>query len=173
MDTQHGFIDQLSGDAFRQALREAETQLNGNVPLFVFDNHDSRRSWDRYGDGLHDLAIAKLIARLLLAPRGEVLLYYGQEIGMRNNDPTSLDQVLDPVGRIGWPNYIGRDGERTPMQWSAGANAGFSSGPSTWLPVGPDYAARNVEAESHDPASLLHYYKTLIRLRKCNPPLPA
>src|SRR5258708_2626344 len=171
MDTQHGFIDQLSADAFRQALREAETQLNGNVPLFVFDNHDSRRSWDRYGDGVHDLAIAKLIATLLLAPRGAVLLYYGQEIGMRNNDPTSLDQVLDPVGRIGWPDYIGRDGERTPMQWNAGPNAGFSSGPSTWLPVGPDYPVRNVEVESQDPASLLNYYKTLIRLRKENPAL--
>ena len=171
MDFDYGFINELSADRFRQALREAETQLNGNVPLFVFDNHDSRRSWDRYGDGLHDDAIARLIATLLLTPRCSALLYYGQEIGMRNNDPKSVDQVLDPVGKVGWPNEIGRDGERTPMQWNAGSNAGFSDGDRTWLPVGPEVETRNVDVESSDPASLLNYYKALIQLRKKNPAL--
>jgi alpha-glucosidase len=168
MDFDYGFINELSADRFRQALRDAETQLNGNVPLFVFDNHDNRRSWDRYADGLHDDAIARLIATLLLTPRCSALLYYGQEIGMRNNDPKSIDQALDPVGKVGWPNEIGRDGERTPMQWSAGRNAGFSDGSRTWLPVGPEVDARNVEGESSDPASLLNYYKALIHLRKKN-----
>jgi alpha-glucosidase len=168
MDFDYGFVNELSADRFRQALRAAETQLNGNVPLFVFDNHDSRRSWDRYADGLHDDAMARLIATLLLTPRCSALLYYGQEIGMRNNDPKSVDQVLDPVGKVGWPNEIGRDGERTPMQWSAGPNAGFSDAPHTWLPVGPEVETRNVDVESSDPASLLNYYKALIRLRKRN-----
>src|ERR1700737_187178 len=103
MNTQFGFLNQLSADAFRRKLREAETDRNGNIPLFVFDNHDNRRSWNRYGDGKHDEAIAKLIATLLLTPRCTALLYYGQELGMSNSDPKSKDQVKDPIGRIGWP----------------------------------------------------------------------
>lgn len=171
MDFGYGFINELSANRFRDALRDAETGLNGNAPLLVTDNHDNRRSWDRYGDGQHDAAIAKLIATALLTPRGAVLLYYGQEIGMRNNDPASIEQVLDPVGKTGWPIEKGRDGERTPMQWNAGPNAGFSSGASTWLPVGPEFEIRNVAVESQDAQSLLRYYKALLHLRKKHPAL--
>jgi alpha-glucosidase len=149
-------------------LRDAETGLNGNMPLFVFDNHDNRRSWNRFGDGKHDDAIARLIATLLLTPRDTALIYYGQELGMSNNDPKSLDQVKDPVGKIGWPKEIGRDGERTPMPWNAGTDAGFSTAASTWLPVAPNYTSVNVAAETGNPASLLNYYRILIRLRKQN-----
>jgi len=56
---------------------------------------------------------------------------------MENNDPQRKEDVRDPIGVIGWPKDKGRDGERTPMQWSAGATAGFSTGASTWLPVAP------------------------------------
>lgn len=168
MDTQYGFINRLDAAAFRSKLKEAETDLGGNVPLFVFDNHDNRRSWDRYGDGAHNEAIAKLIATLLLAPRGTALLYYGQEIGMQNTDPKSRDQVKDPIGKIGWPKEVGRDGERTPMQWDDSRNAGFSDATSTWLPLSPDFRDRNVSKESQDPKSLLNYYRSLIRLRTQN-----
>src|SRR5579884_3626783 len=167
MDTQYGFIDRLSADAFRQKLREAETDIGGNDPLFVFDNHDNRRSWNRYGDGKHDEAIAKLIAALLLTPRCAALIYYGQELGMQNNDPKRIEDVRDPKGRTGWPKDIGRDGERTPMQWTSGRNAGFGSG-TTWLPVAPDYRAKNAASEAADRNSMLNFYKTLIRLRREN-----
>ncbi len=168
MDTQYGFLNKLSAAAFRAKLRDAETQLNGNIPLFVFSNHDNPRSWNRYGDGQHDEAIAKLIATLLLTPRSTAMMYYGEEIGMSNHDPTSVSQVRDPIGIVGWPKEVGRDGERTPMQWNAGPNAGFSTTHETWLPVAPNYKTRNVETESKDPSSMLNYYKTLIRLHKQN-----
>jgi alpha-glucosidase len=168
MDTQLGFINHLSADEFRVKLREAETGINGNVPLLVFDNHDNPRSWNRYGDGKNDPAIAKLIATMLLAPRGVALMYYGEEIGMENTDPKSKDEVRDPIGRRGWPREKGRDGERTPMQWNADTDGGFSTAKTTWLPVASNYKTRNVSAESKDPASTLSYYKTLIRLRKTN-----
>ena len=112
MDTQYGMGSKLSAELFRSKLRDAETGLNGNMPLLVFDNHDNRRSWTRFGDGTHDDAIARLIATLLLTPRDTALMYYGQELGMANNDPKSLSQVKDPIGKIGWPKEIGRDGER-------------------------------------------------------------
>jgi alpha-glucosidase len=168
MDTQYGMHNKLSADLFRAKLRDAETGLHGNMPLFMFDNHDNRRSWNRFGDGRHDDAIARLIATLLLTPRATALLYYGQELGMTNNDPKSIDQVKDPVGRTGWPKDIGRDGERTPMQWDAGRNGGFSAAAATWLPVAPNYTMVNVATEGKDSGSLLSYYRTLIRLRKEN-----
>jgi alpha-glucosidase len=171
MDTQYGFINKLSAPVFRAKLRDAETGLNGNMPLLVFDNHDNRRSWNRYGDGKHDDAIARLIATLLLTPRATALMYYGEELGMSNHDPTSVDQVKDPIGRTGWPKDKGRDGERTPMQWDVGPNAGFSAAASTWLPVAPSYTTVNVAAETANPGSLLSFYRNLIRLRKQNPAL--
>ena len=168
MDTQLGFINHLSVDDFRVKLREAETGINGNLPLLVFSNHDNPRSWNRYGDGKNDPAIAKIIATTLLAPRGVALMYYGEEIAMENNDPKSKDEVKDPIGRTGWPREKGRDGERTPMQWNGDTNAGFSTARTTWLPVAPNYKTKNVSAEAKDPASILNYYKSLIRLRRTN-----
>jgi alpha-glucosidase len=168
MDMQLGFLNKLSVPDFRSKLFEAETELNGNVPLFAFDNHDNIRSADRYGDGEHDDAIQRLLATLLLTPRDAALLYYGEEIGMVTNTPTSVEDVRDPIGRIGWPNEKGRDGERTPMQWNNDTNAGFGGARKPWLPVGGNYRTVNVSAESREPDSLLNYYKRLIRLRKEN-----
>jgi alpha-glucosidase len=169
MDTQLGFINQLSVPAFRARLKEAETQLRGNMPLLVLENHDNPRSLNRYGvNGQPNPSIGKLLAALLLAPRDAALLYYGEELGMVNHDPTRKEDVKDPIGRIGWPKEKGRDGERTPMQWTSGTNAGFGTAKSTWLPVPPDYKTTNVEVEERDPNSLLSFYKALIRLRKEN-----
>ena len=87
---------------------------------------------------------------------------------MQNRDPKSLDEVQDIEGKRGWPNNKGRDGERTPMQWTAGKNAGFSTAGKTWLPVADEYQERNVAMETNTPASLLNYYKALIKLRREN-----
>ncbi len=168
MDTQLGFSNKLSVDGFRGKLQDAETRINGNVPLFVFSNHDNRRSIDRYGDGKHDGEIARLLATLLLTPRDAALIYYGEELGMVNSDPKSKDQVQDPIGRSGWPKEKGRDGERTPMQWNGDTNAGFSVSSHPWLAAASNYRTVNVSKENADPDSLLNYYKKLIRLRRQN-----
>jgi alpha-glucosidase len=168
MDMQLGFINHLSVDEFRTRLFEAETELNGNVPLFAFDNHDNVRSIDRYGDGVHNDAIQRLIATVLLTPRASALIYYGEELGMTTNTPTRVEDVRDPIGRMGWPNEKGRDGERTPMQWNNDTNAGFGGTHRPWLPLGPNYRTVNVAVESKEPDSLLNYYKRLIKLRKEN-----
>ena len=112
---------------------------------------------------------AKITGALLLTLRGTPVLYYGEELGMVNNDPTRVEDVLDVVGKLGWPKQKGRDGERTPMQWSGATNAGFNAGAKTWLPVAPDYAARNVAAQERDPQSVLTFYRTLIALRRTHP----
>ncbi len=168
MDFQFALTSKLSAAEFRRRLREAETQLNGNTPLFVSDNHDSPRSWTRLGDGAHNLEIAKLLAALLLTPRAAVLLYSGQELGMANSDPKRLEDVRDPLGKIAWPKEKGRDGARTPLAWDGTAMGGFTSGPTAWLPLGDDHTTHNVAAQSRDPKSLLNFYRLLIRLRREN-----
>jgi len=133
----------------------------------AFDNHDQVRSWDRYGDGVHDLEIAKLIATLLLTSKATALLYQGQEIGQVTMPPVRVEDVRDPIGITGWPKEKGRDGERTPMQWdTSNSQAGFSSNARTWLPVPANYESINAQSELADPASLLSWYRQLIQLRR-------
>jgi alpha-glucosidase len=165
MDTLVGLGDKLDAATFRAHLIEAATELHDSQPLLVFDNHDRMRSWDRYGDGVHDLEIARLVATLLLTSRAAVLIYQGQEIGQRTATPKRKEDVRDPIGISGWPREKGRDGERTPMQWDDTPQAGFSSSPHTWLPVTPGYQTINVQTELREPESLLNWYRHLISMR--------
>ena len=171
MDMQVGFTNKLDASLFRQRINDAETQINGSQPLFVFDNHDNARSWNRYGDGVHDQAIARLIATMLLTSHSTALTYYGAEIGMVTTTPTRKEDVKDPIGVRGWPKEKGRDGERTPMQWDDAKNAGFSTAATTWLPVAPDYTTVNVKTEEGEPDSLLNWNKKLISMRRKDPTL--
>jgi alpha-glucosidase len=144
MDQQVGLINKLDAVAFRARLSEAETQLEDNIPLLLFDNHDNPRMDVRYGDGVHDTGIQRVLSTVLFLSRGASLLYYGDEIGMKTTPPTRKADVKDPIGIIGWPKEKGRDGERTPMQWNTDEQAGFTAAT----------------------ASLLVWYKSLIRLKK-------
>jgi alpha-glucosidase len=169
MDMQVGFINKLDVATFRQNINDAETGLNGNEPLFVFDNHDNPR-WDRYGDGTHNTDIGRMLAAILFASRSTALMYYGDEIGMVTTPPTRKEDVKDPIGITGWPKEKGRDGERTPMQWDPGPNAGFTKeGVKPWLPIPPSYKTINVQTEVADYNSMLNWYKQLIELRRTNP----
>ena len=161
-------INELSAPKFRHQIDSIES--SGEWPVFVITNHDMERSYNRYGDGVHNDQIAKLMAALYLTLRGTAVMYYGEEIGMRNNDPTRLEDVLDPLGRMDWPKNKGRDGERTPMQWSDAPNAGFTQG-KPWLPIPASYKTYNVASELQEPGSILNFYKSLLRLRRDNPAL--
>jgi alpha-glucosidase len=167
MDTQVAFINKLDVATFRSRLIDVETRIGGNIPLLLFDNHDNPRLDARYGDGVHDTDIQRALSTVLFASRGTALFYYGDEIGMKTTPPTRKEDVKDPVGVTGWPKEKGRDGERTPMQWDATANAGFSRA-TPWLPVPPTYTTVNVQAEKGDPNSLFSWYQSLIRLKKTN-----
>ena len=166
MDTLVGLGKRLDATKLRRLLSEAQTELHGSQPLLVFDNHDQIRSWDRWGDGVHNAEIARIVAALLLTTRDAALLYEGQEIGQTTATPTRVEDVRDPIGITGWPKEKGRDGERTPMQWSDEPQAGFSTNAHTWLPVTANYLKLNVKSESADPASLLNWYRQLIALRR-------
>ncbi len=171
MDMRVGFEPKLNPDEFRKRIEDAETKLNGNQPLFVFDNHDNPRTAYRYGDGVHDKAIDEMLATVLFTTRSTAMMYYGDELEMPTTIPTRKDEVKDPIGITGWPKEKGRDGERTPMQWNGDTSAGFSTNPHTWLPVAPDYKQVNVAVESRQQDSMLNWYKKLIALRRDNPAL--
>ena len=171
MDFQIADVNRLSAPDFRKLLDEIDRNTAGGQPHYFFSNHDQPRQWDRYGDGVHNDQIAKLMAALLLTTRATPLMYYGEEIGMRTTTPVRKEDVQDPIGKIGWPEEKGRDGERTPMQWDASKNAGFSTAERPWLPVPPSSAEYNVKAESQDTGSILSFYKRLLALRRSDPAL--
>ena len=168
MDTQILSINKMDAATFRVKLSEAESGLNGNVPLVLFDNHDNPRIDARYGDGKNDVAIQRVLSTVLLATHGASMFYYGDEIGMKTTPPTRVEDVKDPIGKIGWPKMKGRDGERTPMQWDASTNSGFSKS-TPWLPVPPTAATVNVKAEEADSTSLLNWFEKLIAMKKTMP----
>jgi alpha-glucosidase len=167
MDFLFARVDKLSAPEFRKQIAGVDA---AGWPVFVLSNHDITRAYNRYGDGQHNDAIAKLMAALYLTLRGTPLMYYGEEIGMENNDPKRKEDVKDPVGRVGWPRDKGRDGERTPMQWNTSTNAGFSDR-TPWLPVSSIYMTHNVESELKDRASILNFYQRLLALRHSEPAL--
>jgi alpha-glucosidase len=165
MDFMFATVNKLSAPEFRRQVGLVESAKGW--PVFVISNHDIVRSYNRYGDGKHNDAIAKLMATFYLTLRGTPIMYYGEEIGMENNDPKRREDVQDPIGKTGWPAEKGRDGERTPMQWSSSTNAGFSE-KTPWLPVPLSYMTHNVESELKDPNSVLSVYKKLLALRHTN-----
>jgi alpha-glucosidase len=171
MDMEVGFINDFDVKTFRERIDEAETGIAGHQPLFVFDNHDNKR-WDRYVTADHKDDVGRVLATVLFASRDTALMYYGDEIGMVTTPPARKEDVKDPIGITGWPKEKGRDGDRTPMQWNDGPDAGFSpSGVRTWLPIPPSYEQTNVAAEEHEPDSMLHWYQQLIALKKQDPAL--
>ncbi len=168
MDLMFTTVNKLSAPEFRRQIAAADA--SGGWPVYVISNHDIVRSYNRYGDGQHNDQIAKLMAGMYLTLRGTPIMYYGEELGMENNDPKRKEDVKDPVGRVGWPVDKGRDGERTPMQWNDSANAGFSTA-DPWLPVPASFKTHNVEAELKDPDSILQFYRHVLTLRREDPAL--
>ncbi len=151
--------------ALARLIEDYEGALpEGGWPNWVLGNHDRPRIASRIGT-----ARARLAAMLLLTLRGTPTMYYGDEIGMENV-PIPPHQAQDPWERTEPGLGVGRDPERTPMQWDRSANAGFTTG-HPWLPLAHDHAQRNVEAQSADPHSILNLYRRLLTLRRATPAL--
>src|SRR5260370_15084243 len=103
MDFQMADVNRLSAPDFRRLLDEIDRNTAGGQPHYFFSNHDQPRQWGRYGDRVHNDQIAKLMATLLLTTRATPVMYYGEEIGMRNTRPGRQDDVPDPIREIRGP----------------------------------------------------------------------
>ena len=142
------------------AIAEYEASLpEHGWPNWVLGNHDQVRISSRVGSEQ-----ARIAAMLLLTLRGTPTLYYGDELGMVDV-PIPLEEVKDPQGLNMPDKNLSRDPARTPMQWDANLNAGFTKG-KPWLRLDRHFPARNVSQQTKDHQSLLSLYQRLIKLRQ-------
>src|SRR4029079_8326196 len=157
-------------DRFRRFLTEYVPAIpKGGWPTIVFSNHDQPRHIDRYGKDGDAWARARAAALLLFTLPGTPFLYYGEELGMRNAK-LRYHELRDPYTKRFWPFRPGRDPARTPMQWDASSQAGFTTG-RPCMPVPAAHSALNAAQEGLDPRSLFSLYKRLIALRRISPAL--
>jgi alpha-glucosidase len=141
-------------------VREYESLLPlGGWPNWVLGNHDKSRIASRVG-----AEQARVAALLLLTLRGTPTMYYGDEIGM-HDVLIPPDEVQDPFEKNEPGKGVGRDPERTPMQWDASPSAGFTIG-RPWLRIAHDWTLANVAAQERDARSMLSLNRRLIRLRR-------
>ncbi|WP_342640331.1 alpha-amylase family glycosyl hydrolase [Rhodoligotrophos ferricapiens] len=140
-------------------ISEYEAALpRGGWPNWVLGNHDKPRIASRVGREQ-----ARVAAMLLLTLRGTPTMYYGDEIGLEDV-PIAPDEAQDPWEKNEPGLGVGRDPQRTPMQWDASPGAGFSTA-KPWLPLSSDFGLRNVAVLAEDPQSILSLYRRLIALR--------
>lgn len=148
-----------------------------------WENHDQPRVVSRFGDdGVFWEESAKMLATCLHMMRGTPYIYQGEEIGMTNIRLKSVDEYKDIETKAAYERYtkylgysdekmmscihaMSRDNARTPMQWEDSPHGGFTSG-TPWFGVNPNYTKINAAAQVKDEASIFHYYKQLIQLRK-------
>lgn len=178
-------VAKLPLPAFKRCMERWQNGLYGTGWNSLFmDNHDLPRIVSRWGDDkAYRVVSAKMLATMLHGMQGTPYVYQGEELGM-TNVKLPIEQYVDLeihnvyAERIAagyTPEEVmasiwarGRDNARTPMQWTAGKNAGFTAG-KPWLPVNPNHTEINAEAALRDPDSVFHYYKKLIALRKALP----
>jgi alpha-glucosidase len=145
-------------DAWRGLIGDIEREYGsaGGWPTWVLSNHDQRRHRSRYGSE----ARARAAAVLLLTLRGTPFLYAGEELGLGDAE-IPADRVVDPGGR---------DGCRAPIPWEEGPGHGWATS-DPWLPWPPEASSRAASVLRADPASILHLYRRLLRLRRTVPAL--
>ena len=180
--------EQIPLATLKKTLSRWQNDLYGKAWNSLFwNNHDQPRAVSRFGDDRPQYreASAKMLATCLHMMQGSPYIYQGEELGMTNYPFQSPDDFRDiesinaykewcESGRLPhetfWPcmTFKSRDNARTPMQWDDSPQAGFTAG-TPWIPVNPNYREINAKAETANPASVFHYYKKLIALRKENP----
>ena len=166
----------------KEILNRWQMELSGRGGNSLFwNNHDLPRIVSRWGnDGEYRVESAKMLAILLHGMQGTPYIYQGEELGMtnalyaiedyrdietRNMYRERLEKGYDAADIIASIHAKGRDNARTPMQWNASENAGFTQG-IPWLRVNPNYKEINAASQLHDENSVFACYKKLIRLRK-------
>jgi glycosidase len=172
--------------ALKEILSKWQRELHGKGWNSLFwNNHDLPRAVSKYGDdSRYRVESAKMLATVLHLMQGTPYIYQGEEIGMTNARFEQLEDYRDVETMNFYKEKLsegftheemmeaikenGRDNARTPMQWSAEANAGFTTG-EPWIRVNPNYREINVEAELEDPRSIFHHYRRLIAMRKAHP----
>ncbi len=167
---------------FTQQDRALDTHSWNTIFL---SNHDNPRVVSAFGNDSEQWRVpsAKLLATMLLTLKGTPFIYQGDELGMTNFPFTRIDQYDDIEVKNAWKELVdshqlsgdeflreaakvARDNSRTPIQWDTTANAGFTTGPKTWLAVNPNYKQINAAQEVADPNSIYNYFRRMLAFRK-------
>ena len=170
----------------KEILTRWQTQLGQGWAGMAFNNHDQPRVVSAFGNEAYRVVSAKLFATLLLTLRGTPFLYQGEEIGMTNAYYSSIEQYndlqtvnlykekiadgADPEQVFAQLSQSSRDRGRSPFQWNAERNAGFTSG-KPWLGLNRNYLEVNLERDMAQSDSIFRYYQALIKIRKQTPAL--
>ncbi len=166
----------------KKAFSDWQYELKGRAwnALYI-ENHDHPRIVSRYGSEFFWKESAKMLSAMYLFQQGTPFLYQGQEIGMINWRPESVEEYRDVQTIWNYNNTAldkteeqrlkrqwrsARDNARTPVQWSAEKNAGFTTADTPWMNVNSNYTWLNVQQQEEDPDSILHFYRKAVKLRK-------
>ena len=173
----------------KEIMARWQVELHGKAwNSLYWSNHDQPRAVSHFGCDREEYRVlsAKTVGACLHMMQGTPYIYQGEELGMTNYPFTDVSQSRDVEVYNAWQElvveqkkitpqrmmdclrYKSRDNARTPMQWTAGRNAGFSQA-EPWMPVNPNHTFINAESQMGDPDSVFHFYKKLIALRKTNP----
>ncbi|APL94548.1 DUF3459 domain-containing protein [Sphingobium indicum] len=176
LNTAYGFdflyAPELTADFLRTALAKWPARTDAGWPSWAFENHDAPRAVSRWAGAIDPDAYCRMKMLLLACLRGNIFLYYGEELGLPQVD-IAFEDLQDPEAIANWPLTLSRDGARTPMPWRSDAPyLGFSE-VKPWLPVGESHRALAVDVQEARPDSLLHWTRRVLALRNGSPALRA
>ena len=160
------FGPEFTSSYFRETVIKFETAAQDGWVCWAMSNHDVRRHVSRYAQPGDDLdRIARLSLAILIALRGTICIYQGEELALPEAD-IAFEDLRDPYGIRFWPAFKGRDGCRTPMPWAADEKqAGFTSG-KPWLPIPKEHQDRSVASQARDKGSVLAFYREALAFRR-------
>ena len=166
---------------FKRAVSRWQNALAGRSwNVLYLENHDHPRIISRYGSERFWRESGTMLAASYLFLQGTPFIYQGQEIGMTNIRLPAIEMYEDIASKTNYERLLrfesaekrlrrihlsSRDSARTPVQWTAGKNAGFTTG-TPWFHINPNYKRVNAAAEARDPYSILNFYRRCLRLRK-------
>ena len=164
------YADALTPALVRSAMAQWPAAPGEGWPSWAFENHDAPRAVSRWVKATDRARFARMKMMLLACLRGNIFLYYGEELGLTQVD-IPFERLRDPEAIANWPLTLSRDGARTPMPWRADApSLGFGDG-EPWLPTGFDHDMMAVDRQNADPASLLAWTRRMLALRRAHPAL--
>lgn len=173
LNSAYGFTYLYAPELTAEVVREASADWLGadsheGWPSWAFSNHDAPRHVTRWGEGRDRDRLARLTMLLLVALRGNIFIYQGEELGLPQAH-VPFERLQDPEAIANWPLTLGRDGARTPIPWMSEAPwAGFSR-VEPWLPVDPAHLPLSVATQEGDTGSMLHWTRAMVALRKHHP----
>lgn len=182
-----GFNPDYDLTGFKEVYSRWDSSFQDKGWLAIFlANHDQPRMVSHWGNDAPEFrdVSSKMLTTFLMTMRGTPYYYYGDELGMVNIKFDNIEDYRDieTINKYEAEKKAGgdlkklienkkrtsRDNGRTPFQWSAAANAGFTTG-TPWIKVNPNYATLNREVQEKDPNSVLNYFRKVVKLRKDNP----